>query len=115
MGVGGAAAGNPGEARARGDPSLISSVGSGAPIGVERGHPAPELGRGQGPPPAHPGARQPLDREVGLVGGRHLPGTVMVRVVSSRNLSVQYTEGLEHTKQWLRVKAAGAQEACALL
>lgn len=29
----------------------------------------------------------------------NLPGTVMVSVVSSRNLSVQYTDGLEHTQQ----------------
>lgn len=37
------------------------------------------------------------DGEVEVGGGLHPPGTVMVRVVSSRNLSVQYTDGLEYT------------------
>lgn len=32
-----------------------------------------------------------------VVGGLNLPGTVTVRVVSSINLSVQYTDGLECT------------------
>lgn len=39
-------------------------------------------------------------------GGLHLPGTVTVRVVSSRNLSVQYTDGLECTRAWLRAGEA---------
>lgn len=50
-----------------------------------------------------------------MVGGLNLPGTVIVRVVSSRNLSVQYTEGLEYTESRLRVKEAGAQTSRALL
>lgn len=50
------------------------------------------------------------DGEVGVVGGLSLPGTVTVRVVSSRNLSVQYTEGLEYTEGWLRAKEARAQD-----
>lgn len=45
-----------------------------------------------------------------MVGGLSLPGTVIARVVSSRNLSVQYTEGLEYTKVWLRAKDGRAQE-----
>lgn len=41
------------------------------------------------------------------VGRLNLPGIVIVRVVSSRNFSVQYTDGLECTQAWLRVREAG--------
>lgn len=47
--------------------------------------------------------------EVEVVSGLNLPGTVMERVVSSRNLSVQYTDGLECIQSWLRVREAGAE------
>lgn len=57
---------------------------------------------------------QPLSQvatngEVEVMGGFDLPGIVMERVVSSRNLSVQYTDGLECTQSWLRVREAGAE------
>lgn len=41
---------------------------------------------------------------------QNLPGTVMVNVVSSINLSVQYTEGLEYS----RAAQAGCPVPCAL-
>lgn len=47
--------------------------------------------------------------EAEVVGGLNLPGTVMLRVVSSRNFSVQYTDGLECIQSWLRVREAGAE------
>lgn len=52
---------------------------------------------------------------VKVEGGLNLPGIVTVRVVSSRNFSVQYTDGLEGTQAWLRVREAGAEASCALL
>lgn len=61
-----------------------------------------------------PTCGQPLSQaatngEVEVVSGLHLPGSVMERVVSSRNLSVQYTDGLECIQSWLRVREAGAE------
>lgn len=51
------------------------------------------------PEPGGPGQRSRR-------GGLNLPGMVTVRVVSSRNLSVQYTDGLECTRAWLRAGKA---------
>lgn len=50
---------------------------------------------------------QPLSQRPPRERGRRrldLPGTVTVRVVSSRNLSVQYVDGLEHSPARLRVR-----------